>query len=220
MRHTTTMKMMTIPLTALLVLLTGCSSGGGERSKESAKTIEGFSAVKKDLGTAQAQVDQALAAMNKLNAGGDLAKSYSAYSKEVDDVEKAGAAARKRGDSMRKNTNAYITKWQKDVESIQDPTIKASLAERREVVRTNFNEVKSAAGEVRAAYGPFLSSLQQIQKALAVDLSPAALPGLKPAMNKAQADGTTLKQKIAAVQKELDEMQAGMSSTGAVPKKT
>ena len=87
-------------------------------------------------------------------------------------------------------------------------------------MRTNFNEVKSAAGEVRAAYGPFLSSLQQIQKALAIDMSPAALPGLKPAMDKARADGATLKQKLAAVQAELDQMQAGMSSTGALPKKT
>jgi hypothetical protein len=40
--------------------------------------------------------------MNKLNAsGGDLTKSFGAYTNEVQDMEKAGAAARKRGDSIR-----------------------------------------------------------------------------------------------------------------------
>ena len=113
--------------------------------------------------------------------------------------------------------DAYIAKWQKEMETVQDPSIKASLQQRRDAMSANFQKVRNSAQGVREAYQPFLAQLKEIQKALSVDLSPAALPGLKPSMEKANAQGQTLKQKIAEVKSELGDIAAGMSPSGPMP---
>jgi hypothetical protein len=133
----------------------------------------------------------------------------------VKGVEDAGSLARTRAQTMRENGQAYINKWQNEMDTIQDPTIKANLAQRRDAVRANFESIRNAASSARDAYDPFLSDLKQIQKALEIDQSPAALPGLKPAFGKAHDDGATLKQRISALQAELNKIQTGM---GAPPK--
>ena len=193
------------------ILLSGCSSGGG-RIDEGQKAIEGFQSTRTGVQKAQQQVDQTLVSIDKLAAGGEMQKSYKAYTKEVDDLQGAAKNAAKRAQKMRENYKEYVTKWQKEVEKMGDPTIKASLTQRREAVSANFDRVRSSAEAAKQAYEPFMKTLQEIRNALAIDLSPQALPGLKPAMDKAKGQGQTLKQKLAAMQSDLDRIVSGMSS--------
>ena len=65
------------------------------------------------------------------------------------------------------------------------PTIRASVTERQNAVRANFDKVRSAAQEARTAYTPFMATLQELRKALQSDMSAAALTGLKPAIDNA-----------------------------------
>ena len=203
-----------IAVIAALSFAVGCSSSG--RIGESEKAVEGFQSTKAALVKAQAQVDTTLAAMNQLSAtaGGDLQKTFKNYTAAVEDLEDTAAGAKKRAEAMRKNVDAYVAKWQKEMQTMQDPTIKASLEKRRQAVTANFAKVRESAQAVREAYQPFIAQSKEIQRALSVDLSPAALPGLKPSMDKANAQGKTLKEKIAALQGELDRIAAGISPTG------
>jgi chromosome segregation ATPase len=198
-------------LLSVALLIAGCSSSGGQIG-EGKKATESFTATKKALDKAQQQVDQTLASMKGLN-GTDLRKTYPTFTKEVDELEKMGKAAAKRSEAMRSNMQAYVKKWQEDMSEMTDPTIKASLQERQTAVSANFEKVRTAAHAARDAYTPLMARLQEISKALAIDLSPAALPGLKPAMDNANAQGHTLKEKLSAMQKELDGMLSGMSGT-------
>jgi chromosome segregation ATPase len=195
-------------------LMAGCASGGGGgkgRSAESKKAIEGFQAVRGSIDKAQKQVDETLASLNQLGSGGgDMSKTFGTFSKEVDELDKAGKDAAKRSESMRKNVDAYIKKWQAEMQQMQDATIRASVTERQNAVRANFDKVRAAAQEARAAYTPFMATLQETRKALSIDMSPAALTGLKPAMENANKQGQTLKQKLAAMGSELDAMLGGM----------
>jgi chromosome segregation ATPase len=213
-----TIRLSGLAMTAVTALLLagGCSSSG--RIGESEKAAEGFNKTKAAAAKAQAQVDRTLAAIDQLQAGGDLQKAFKNYDDAVNDLEKAGADAKKRADAMRKNVDAYIAKWQKEMESMNDPTIKANLAQRRKAVSDNFARVQDAAQRLRDSYQPFLTQLKEIQRALAVDLSPAAIPGLKPSMDKAKSQGQTLKQNISTFSSELDRIAAGMSPSGAAAK--
>jgi chromosome segregation ATPase len=205
-------------LLAVSLVATGCSSGGKGQAAEGKKAIEGFQSVRAALAKAQTQVDQNLVSLNQLaSGGGDMSKTYATYSKEVDELDKAGKDAAKRAEGMRKNLDAYIQKWQAEVGQMQDPTIKASVTERQNAVKANFDKVRKAGQEARAAYAPFLATLTEIRKALSIDMSSAALPGLKPAFENANKQGATLKQKLAAMDAELEAMLGGMGS--AAPKK-
>jgi hypothetical protein len=201
-----------------LVLIVGCSSGSGQMS-EGKKAVEGFGDTKVALQKAQAQVDKTLSTMNAMSAGGDLKKSYAAFNDSVADLEKTASAARKRSAGMQANVDAYVKKWQAEMEKMNDPTIKASLAERRDAVKSNFETVRNDATAARDAYQPFITQVKEIQKALSINLTPSMVPGLKPGMDKANALGATLKQKLGAMQADLDKITAGLSASGAAPKK-
>jgi hypothetical protein len=203
----------TVAVLVGLALVSGCNSGG--RISEGEKTIESLADVRKSIGEAKLDVDEAVAAMDKLASGQEMQKSHKAFTKEVDDLEKAGESARGRATKMRERADEYVAKWQKEMETVQNPEVKASLADRRAAVQKNFDAVKAASAGVRDAYQPFMQNLRDINKALAIDLSPAALTGIKPVMDKTRTDATTLKQKLDALDKELAAIQTGM---GATPK--
>ena len=68
---------------------------------------------------------------------------------------------------------------------------------------------RAAADDVRKAYDPFMADSQEIVKALSIDTSSAAVPGLKPVMSRAAANGKTLKDKLGVLRAELNKLQTG-----------
>ena len=202
--------------TAAAALFAGCASDHGQGQK----VVEGFQQTQSDLNNAQQQVDSTLAALNVVqNAKGveNLNAAFNSYREQVQKLEKDGSAAKERARNMREQVNQNIWTWQKDMESVSDPTVKASLEARKEAVKTNFAQAQMYADDVRAAYEPFLQENKDIVKALSMSLSPGALPGLAPAMDKTRADGQALKQKIAAMQKALNNIEHGEAPIGKSP---
>jgi hypothetical protein len=60
-----------------------------------------------------------------------------------------------------------------------------------------------------------MSDLQEIKRALSIDLSPAAVQSLRPTFDKAKSKGLTVNEKLDALDKELTEVMGGMSPKGA-----
>ena len=194
-------------------LAIGCSSSKSSgRAKESEKAVEGFQNTRTSVIRAKAYVDRTNAALDQIASGsGDLQQSFKNYNTCVSDLEKSAAEAKKRAQTMRENLRAYTTKWQSEIDSMEDPTVRAGLQQRRDTVRANFDKVRTKAQAARDAYLPYIAQLKEIQRALSVDLTPQNVNALKPAMAKAKAQGETLKQALVEMQAELDSMTSGMS---------
>jgi hypothetical protein len=92
--------------------------------------------------------------------------------------------------------------------------IRAGLEERRDAVRTNFKLVRLYAQDARKAYEPCLRRNKEIVQALSIDLSPAAIVSLGPAIDSVMEDGNTLKMKLAAMQYALNNIANGVSPIG------
>ena len=205
-------------LAAAALACGGCSSSSGGQ-----KTFDGFAKTRTNLAAAQNEIDQTLSNLNgmRITSPENLRNAFDQYKKSVDQLEQRGVDARRLAESMQENMTMNIRSWQKEVEEIEDPTIKASVESRREAVRTNYELVKMYPAEARNAYEPFLKGNQDIVKALSIDLSPAARSTLAASMDKTVADGNTLKQKIAAMQKALDNIAQGQSPVAnEAPNKT
>ena len=197
----------------------GCSSDSGGRTAESNKAIVSLKDTRQELVKAKVEVNDATTALDKLSAGGNLEQSYKQYTTAVKDVQAAGSRARARAQAMRDNARAYIAKWEKEMEQVSSPELRAGAAERRQRVKASFDQVTTTGGSVRQAYEPFLKDLQDIQRALASDLTPGGVTAAKGAMDKAKAEGVTLNERIDALIAELDHISAGMTGagTGAAP---
>ena len=200
---------------SLVVTAPGCGSSGG-KSESSAKAVNSLTATRNEIAKAKTQVQQANTALDNLQAGGDLNKSFSNYTKEVGDIKAAGDRAKGRAKDLQERQKQYIAAWQKETQDVSSPELRASAEARRAKVRESFDKISGAAAGARDAYQPYLKGLQDIQTALKADLTPAGVDAAKPAIMKTKADGEVLMQRLDALVAELDAVGAGM---GAAPAK-
>jgi hypothetical protein len=202
---------LSVIIMSLLALSIGCSSKS--RATPGEKAVRNFNKTSYALIDAQQKIDKTLQAMDQFQFTGNLQDQYRGYQKAVDDLEKCAKDAASLAKSMNENAPMYIEKWQKEMAAVKDPSVRASLEQRQEAVRSNVEALRASAGAAREAYEPFMAGLRDIEKALSINLSKGALPGLKPAMDKARADGKTLKARINVMQNQLSNMQQGRPAT-------
>jgi len=194
-----------------LVLLAGCASN---KQTQGEKAVQSFESTRMHVADAQKQVDSTLASMGQFQYTGNLNNAFQNYKAALAQLEESSEDAKWRAQAMRENQAKFVENWQKEMDKIQDPTLKSNMEARREAVKQNFAQVKAAAAEARQAYEPFIRGNKDIVQSLSVNLSPAMVPSLKPKMDQTTADGQVLKAKLAALQKQLDNIAHGQSASG------
>jgi DNA repair exonuclease SbcCD ATPase subunit len=187
----------------------GCASSG--RSAESEKAIGSMQDVINQLDTAKAQITKANTNLDALSTSPDLTAAFKNLSDSANEIKSGGDAARERWASMQARGQEYVAKWQADMETIQSPEIKQSMEQRRELVRANYAKITEAAKQTREAYDPYLKDLQDIQKALSMDMNPAGVKAMASPIAKGKADGQTLLKAVDLLQTQLKDVMKGMT---------
>ena len=195
----------------------GCSSA--DKPTQSTKMVESFQKTKLDTIDAQHQIDGTLGAMDQVRIAGamgtaNLNDAFKNYRAAVEELEKQGTTAKRRAEAMKEHVDTNIMKWQAEMDQIKDPTIKASVESRKQAVRSNYKLVRMYADDAQKAYRPFLQANKDMVQALSIDLSPASIASLKPAMDKTHADAAALKQRLSAIQLALSNIERGISPIG------
>ena len=205
------------PIFALAVF--GLALGGGCASKsQGEKMVKSFSETRRTLAESRAHVGMTLTALQSILTArpDDLEQAFRHYKDAVVRLENEGRDAKGRAKAMKEEADAHIKQWQEEMESIQDPAIKASLESRREAVSRNFKLIQMYAQDVRKAYGPFLQGNKDIVQALSIDLSPAAVTSLATSLDRVLSDGKRLDERLWSMERALDNIANGMSPLGAM----
>lgn len=192
-------------LIVMSALVLGCSSSG-KQAPERAKAVASLKDVHSEfekVKSTSAEVSRTLAA---LDTAPDTKKAYADFSSAVGKADSAAEATRARWQDMKDRGVEYRARWEAEVGEITDPAIKSALEERRKKVAENYNAITTAAQSVRDAYSEHSGRIHQIQKALAIDPTPAAVAALKPSIEQAQASTTTLNARIADLQQAVAEV--------------
>jgi hypothetical protein len=197
----------------MLLLAAGQAGGCATRGE---KMVQSFGRTRETVARAQGRVDGTLTALNNVRAAraDGLSDAFRKYRESVGLLEQEGRDVKERAVTLREEADAHVKAWQKEMESVKDPMIRAGLEERRDAVRTNFRLVQLYAQDARKAYEPCLRRNKEIVQALSIDLSPAAIVSLGPAIDSVMADGDTLKMKLAAMQHALNNIANGVSPIG------
>ena len=197
------------------VFLTGCASDDNGRTAESNKATTSLKDTRDELAKSKVEVNDAIVALDKLGAGGNLEQSYKQYTAAVKDVQAAGDRARSRAQAMRENGRAYVAKWEKEMDQVSNPELRAGAAARRQKVKANYDSIVTTGRSVSSAYQPFLKDLQDIQRALASDLTPGGVTAASAAIAKTKQEGAVLNERIDALIAKLDDVSQGMSAQAA-----
>jgi len=191
-------------------------SQAGACASHSEKMVQSFGRTRERVASAKGTVDGTLAALNDMRyaRADNLSDKFSRYKDAVGKLDQEGTDVKQRAVTLREEADAHVKAWQKEMESVKDPMIRASLESRRDAVRTNYKLVQMYADDARKAYEPCLRRNKEIVQALSIDLSPAGIVSLGPAIDSVMADGTTLSMKLAAMQHALNNIANGVSPIG------
>ena len=202
--------------TVLLVVLAVAHAAGCSSTTRGEKMVQGYARTRETVGEAQRQVDITLYSLSSMRTTRPegLPDAFKRYKEAVAGLEEEGKDAKKRAVAMQGQAETHIKAWEAEMETFKDPTVKASLESRRQAVRSNFKLIRMYADDARKAYGPCLQGNQELVRALSIDLSPAAVSGLAPAMDKVAADSQALQERLAAVQRALGNIANGVSPIG------
>jgi hypothetical protein len=159
-----------------------------------------------DLVQSKTQIDQCLSALTELADPNqtDLRASYKRYGEQIERLSRQSQRIQAEADAMRQARSAYFAKWDAHIAQTPNPTIRAEAESRRTRLRAAQDRISADAAEAKEAFQPFMTNLQDVRTFLAKELSRDTTSILGPAVRKAQADGSILKQRLDAVIADLD----------------
>ena len=202
-------------LLATLALTLACIGGC---SSEGEKMVESYASTRETVAKAQRQVDETLVSLHRLRSTPVPAvkDGFREYKGDVEKLEAQGADAKKRAAVLRDRQASHIQAWETEVAQLKDPAIKATMEQRRAALPSNYKLLMMYADDVRKAYGPFLTGNKDVVQALSLDISPAAIASLSPAIDGVLLNGKQLQEKLALMQIALNNMANGVSPIGAM----
>lgn len=208
-------------LVALAVV--GCGSSGPKGPGRTAKAVDSFADTKKHITNANKQVKATNDSLAKLTAagagGGDLRSLFNKYVDNVNKTEAMAKGAKARTDAMRKNTDAYVAEWQKEVSKITDEDLRKMSQDRAAAAKADFEKIRAAAAAAREAYDPYMQGLKDVQNYLTNDLTASGVQSIGAKANDTIAKGNVLQQRLTAAQAEVDTLSTQWSSKVGKSKK-
>ena len=192
------------------------AGAGGTAAAAAAAQAQSAEGMRRQLTEAKQQVDRTLTSLSQLAdpAQADVAGAYKRYGEQLDALNKQAELAKVEADAMRKARTEYFAKWDAKMAQIQNPTIREGAEARRTRLREGQERIVNSAVQLRDAYQPFMSELQDIRKFVGEGVATDSTAALGPAAKKAQQDGVIVKQKIDALIAELDAVEGRARPSG------
>lgn len=195
------------------VAVCGCSSNPKGPGR-TAKAVESFGDTREHIDRANKQVAATNESLRKLRdaSGGDLRPMFNKFAENVKKTEDAAKEAKSRSEAMRKNTDAYVAQWQKEMGQISDESLRKMSQQRAAAAKADFERVRAAAADAREAYEPYMQGLHDVQQYLANDLTASGVQSIRPKADDTIRKGETLVQRLGVVQSEVDALSSKWSS--------
>jgi hypothetical protein len=162
--------------------------------------------LKTEAEKARTQTDQTLVKLDALVAttAGDLAPPYKAYTEAVAKLDADLRAVFGRLDDMKAKGTAYFEAWEKQIAGVTTPEVRELADKRKADLVAKYATLQDAMTKAKDEFGPFITSLKDIQTYLGLDLTANGLQGVGPLVTKAKDAGAKVKENIDTVVKDCE----------------
>ena len=206
----------TLALAAVAGMLAGCATSGYEQGEKTATSLQQTAS---EIELAKGQVQNSLDALNSLmqKPGADLRPQYKTFSSSVSAIVATASRMSAKADAMKASGQAYSELWDANIATIQNPDIRSSSAARKKSVMDSLAVVQSSYQTTMSKFNPFLSNLQDIDKALSADLTPGGLDAMKDIAKQANSNGTDLIASLNTLGSDCRDLAGKMSTVSVKP---
>lgn len=191
-----------LPLLALALLIAGCSSTPRvpEEMKPSLRTLQS------DLNAGEAALERTVNALRDLlNSEKDVPGALRRYSDEL--AQLTAVVERAKGSVPSTNPEiGFLGRWKADIDAMQDSAMRSAAQDRREETIRSLETLERRMDELRVAFRPYYTRLQEVQTYLRNDPTPAGLRGIKDSIVKVVRDKGGVTSRVDAVQSQINKL--------------
>ena len=154
--------------------------------------------------------------VNALNAlteqkKGDLRETYKAFAAEVKNTHASAAQTAARVQTMQAASKSYFEGWQADLTGISNESLRKNAQKRLDAVRRSYDQSIVSLSAAAERFKPFLSNLDDVQKALANDVTPGGVKAIRGTASDANFNLKKVRSSIFDAIKELESMEKALS---------
>lgn len=215
-----------ILVTCLAQLGASCASSDERPSERTTNQTERLTA---DYVTLAASVEEQVTALGAVRttvetqgilhredvAVGDVAGAYKGYNSALGDLRASGRRVATSRESMNRSMETYIKDWDKEIAAFQSDDLKRSAQRRRDSTRSRFEDLSAELDKTTQRFDGYVAHLSEIEKALALDLTPAGVGALDGVLRDAMAAGGPVREDALRMVEVLREYAATLSAGGA-----
>jgi hypothetical protein len=196
----------------ILILTLALASHAAQAAQE--KLAATIAETRAEVARTHAQLQQTVSALTALTEQkkGDLRESYNTFVESVKGTQAAAAATAGRAQSMQSASKEYFDAWQSDLAGISNTSLRKKSQKRLETVRKSYDEVVVALRAASERFKPLLANLEDVQKALANDVTPGGVKAVRGTARDAESNMRKVQSDISKAIKELQSMEKALSS--------
>lgn len=159
----------------LAVSLCACKSGDSHsRAESTAATMDQMGGVVAKARASAEAVGKSLRSVVD-TADSDPAPAFAQFKRDLESMKSSRDDLYARDRSVQSQGRAYLAEWEKSNATIEDAELKETAEERRMKLQEALASLEKPMGALRAGLDPVLSSLEDLRKVLAADLTPAGI---------------------------------------------
>lgn len=201
------------------VWMTGCGTTAGY--KQADKTGAGIAEFRAEIVSGKKAIDDTMKALDQIavSANTDPRKAFEQYSKSLAKLESAAAKAKKRGQDMKEQGQAYFKQWEQQMAQVQNPEIRRLATEQKVKLQGTFDNIRKYTEPLKAQFDPWLADLKDLHTYLSNDLSISGVDAAKGLFTKTRAEGIEVQKSMDALVGELNSVAATITPATAKGKK-
>lgn len=149
-------------------------------------------------------------ALNRIPGSPAPMQAYDAFRLAMTNFQKLADKTLKESDEVRSRGRELFAEWAAETDSINDPEIRRLAEDRRVTLNDAYNTMMPPLVTARNDLSQARSDLTDIQKALALDLTPDGINLSKAAIDRVNAKAATAVQSLDALSVQLDKVAAAL----------
>jgi phage-related protein len=156
----------------------------------------------------------ALTALTKQKTG-DLQPTFETYTANVKKTHTVAEQTAARIPAMKNASKEYFEVWKAQLGEINNESLRKKAFRRMEAVQKNYDDVIKSLQDASEKFKPFLSNLDDVQKMLAIDITPGGVKAIRDVADNANWNMRKVRSSLNDAIKELGDMAKSLSTDTA-----